>query len=82
MKDELFKSVIINEFNDTQENIDWLVKNDYIIYSGITASKKHYYHRRKKFKWCAEILDISFSSAIGGREYVISNHLCKDGYEG
>jgi len=50
MKDELFNNVLANSFNDTQENIDWLADNDYIVLSG-TVFKKYLYAINKDFKW-------------------------------
>jgi len=72
MKDNLFKCILANEFNDTQENVKWLVKNDYIDFSDTGSTGFSYYRVHKEFGW------VGHSNRYNKVLYIRSSYL----YEG
>jgi len=52
MNDELFKCILINEFNDTIDCVKWLVDNDYMILICVSIDNDFgIYDVLKKFEW-------------------------------
>jgi len=52
MKDDLFKCILANSFDDTEENVKWLVDNEYIKHISLPKDGGfHYYWQSKEFNW-------------------------------
>jgi len=51
MKNDLFKCILSNNFDDTQENVMWLVDNGYMAHNGNKYWGGYIYFKHKEFGW-------------------------------
>jgi len=65
MKNELFKCILANSFDDTQENVKWLVDNGYMEVLN-TSPDRTWYKIMKEFHWKGMLMNM---------QYIGSSHL-------